>query len=187
MVWASDKDKVAADGQLHTNFKLSKSGEALTLKSPDGSVIDMLTIISLSDDESYGRKSDGSSELSLLKPTPGSANIFDSSMVPVLEPIFSHEGGFYTNEFNLQIAMQESKVKIYYTTDCSDPVPGEHGTYEYSEGIRIRSRKGDPNVLSMVRDISNDQWNRWKAPKGEIFKCTTIKAVAVREDGARVR
>lgn len=185
LVWASDKDKVAADGQLHTNFKLSKSGEALTLKSPDGSVIDMLTIISLSDDESYGRKSDGSSELSLLKPTPGSANIFDSSMVPVLEPIFSHEGGFYTNEFNLQIAMQESKVKIYYTTDCSDPVPGEHGTYEYSEGIRIRSRKGDPNVLSMVRDISNDQWNRWKAPKGEIFKCTTIKAVAVREDGAR--
>lgn len=185
LLWASDKNKVAADGQLHTNFKLSKSGEALTLKSPDGAVIDMLTIENLSDDEVYGRKSDGSLEMSLLKPTPGGANIFDQSMVPVLDPVFSHQGGFYTNEFDLRIATQESKVIIYYTTDCSDPVPGENGTYEYSTDIRIKSRKGDPDVLSMITDISNDQWNRWKAPKGELFKCTTIKAVAVRDDGAQ--
>jgi hypothetical protein len=106
-------------------------------------------------------------------------------MVPVLDPVFSHQGGFYTNEFDLRIATQESKVIIYYTTDCSDPVPGENGTYEYSTDIRIKSRKGDPDVLSMITDISNDQWNRWKAPKGELFKCTTIKAVAVRDDGAQ--
>jgi len=37
----------------------------------------------------------------------------------------------------------------------------------------------------MIQDISNDQWNRWRAPNGEVFKCTTIKAVAIRDDGAR--
>ncbi|NLM58904.1 MAG: dockerin [Clostridium sp.] len=185
LLWASDKNKVAADGQLHTNFKLSKSGEVLTLKNPDGTVIDIMILINLSDDEAYGRKTDGSSEMSLLKPTPGSVNIFESSLIPVSEPVFSHAGGFYTNEFDLQISAQESNVKIYYTTDCSDPVPGEAGTYEYNRNIRIKSRKGDPNVLSMIQDISNDIWNRWKAPKGEVFKCTTIKAVAVREDGAQ--
>jgi len=31
--WASDKNMVAQDGQLHTNFKLSASGENITLKS----------------------------------------------------------------------------------------------------------------------------------------------------------
>jgi len=185
LVWASDKNKVAADGQLHTNFKISSSGEALTLKDPNGNVIDILVTINLLDDQSYGRKTDGSSELSLLKPTPGAANVYDPSLIPVLEPAFSHQGGFYTNAFNLEITANEPGVKIYYTTDCSDPVPGKKGTFEYTSGINIKSRAGEPNVLSMIQDISNDQWNKWKAPKGEVFKCTTIKAVAVRSDGAK--
>jgi len=185
LVWASDKNMVAADGQLHTNFKISSSGEALTLKDPDGNVIDILVTINLLDDESYGRKTDGSSELSLLKPTPGAANVFDPSLIPVLEPAFSHQGGFYTDAFNLELTAKESGVKIYYTTDGSDPVPGEEGTAEYTSGINVKSRAGEPNVLSMIWDISNDQWNKWKAPKGEVFKCTTIKAIAARDDGAK--
>jgi len=64
-------------------------------------------------------------------------------------------------------------------------VPGKSGTIEYTSGINIKSRKGEANVLSMIQDISNDQWNRWRAPNGEVFKCTTIKAVAIRDDGAR--
>jgi len=47
LVWASDKNKVATDGGLHTNFKISSSGEALTLKDPDGNVIDILVTINL--------------------------------------------------------------------------------------------------------------------------------------------
>jgi len=47
LIWASDKDKVAADGQLHTNFKLSASGEPLIFKAPDGTVIDSVDILAL--------------------------------------------------------------------------------------------------------------------------------------------
>jgi len=185
LVWASDKNKVATDGGLHTNFKISSSGEALTLKDPDGNVIDILVTINLLDDQAYGRKTDGSSELVLLKPTPGTANIYDPSLIPVSEPVFSHQGGFYTGAFKLELTTNEPGVKIYYTTDGSDPVPGKSGTIEYTSGINIKSRKGEANVLSMIQDISNDQWNRWRAPNGEVFKCTTIKAVAIRDDGAR--
>jgi len=52
----------------------------LTLKDPDGNVIDILVTINLLDDQAYGRKTDGSSELVLLKPTPGTANIYDPSL-----------------------------------------------------------------------------------------------------------
>lgn len=185
LVWASDKDKVADDGQLHTNFKISASGEGLTLMDPDRNVIDILITINLLDDESYGRKNDGSTELSLLRPTPGASNIYDPSLIPVLGPVFSHQGGLYTNAFDLELTTVDSGVKIYYTTDGSDPVLGEDGTTQYTSGISVKSRAGEPNVLSMIQDISNDQWNKWRAPKGEIFKCTTIKAVAVRDDGAQ--
>lgn len=185
LVWASDKDKVAKDGQLHTNFKIGSTGEALVLKKPDGSVVDTVTTISLGDDESYGRKTDGSSELSLLRATPGAANIYDPSLVPVPEPAFSHEGGFFTGAFSLQLVPNETGLKIYYTTNGSDPAPGAAGTLEYTGGITVKSRVGNPNELSMIQNISNDHWNPWKAPVGETFKCTTIKAVAVRSDGAK--
>jgi len=47
LVWASDKNMVAQDGQLHTNFKLSASGENITLKKPDGTIVDSVDIIGL--------------------------------------------------------------------------------------------------------------------------------------------
>ncbi|MCA9148580.1 MAG: CotH kinase family protein, partial [Planctomycetales bacterium] len=39
VVFASNKDRDAADGELHTNFKLKDNGEFLALVSPDGSTI----------------------------------------------------------------------------------------------------------------------------------------------------
>ncbi len=186
LVWASDKNKVAKNGQLHSNFKISASGEAITLKNADGTLIDTSAAISLKDDESYGRKTDGTSEWAVFsKATPLSVNIYSSSTTIVKSPVFSHEGGFYTSEFMLKLTTDESGVKIYYTKDGSDPVPGAEGTFEYIDAINIKSRAGDPNVYSMITNISNDQWSKWQKPVGELFKCTPIKAVAVREDGSK--
>ncbi|GEM_PF-460462 len=75
LIWASDKDKVAKDGQLHTNFKLSASGETVTLKKADGTVVDSVKFPALADDQSYSRITDGASEFTTaLPPTPGSKN-----------------------------------------------------------------------------------------------------------------
>ncbi len=181
LVWASDKNKVAKDGQLHAAFKLSASGEELTLKTSSGVTIDSVTIAALKDDESYGRKADASTEWAVFsKPTPSKQNVYSSQTLAVKEPAFSHNGGFYTSEFNLQMTSGETDTKIYYTLNGSDPVPDSEGTFEYINPILVKSRAGEPNILSMISDITNDPWSQWKAPKGEVFKCTTIKAVAIR-------
>ena len=181
LVWASDKNKVAKDGQLHTNFKLSASGEELTLKTSTGATIDSVTFTALKDDESFGRKTDSSSEWVVFsKPTPLKTNVYSSETLAVKDPVFSHNGGFYTSGFNLQLTTDEPGTKIYYTLNGSDPVPGSQGTFEYINPLLVKSRAGDPNVLSMISNITNDPWSQWKAPKGEVFKCTTIKAVAIR-------
>jgi len=57
-------------------------------------------------------KTDGSSELVLLKPTPGTANIYDPSLIPVSEPVFSHQGGFYTGAFKLELTTNEPELRF---------------------------------------------------------------------------
>jgi len=184
LIWASDKDKVARDGQFHTNFKLSSSGENVELRAPNGTVVDSVTYSNLADDQSFGRMTDGSSEYKLFtKSTPSSAN--SNGTILLREPVFSKEGGLYTQAFDLQITSEESQANIYYTTDCSDPIPGASGTFQYNSSIRIQSRAGEQNVLSMVQDVSADYQNPWKAPNGEVFKCTTLKAVVINNDGVR--
>ncbi len=180
MVWASDKNKVAKDGQLHANFKLSSSGEKIVLRAPDGNIIDELTYGSLSDDESYGRNIDGGSEfLTFSKATPNEDNA--KGVVAVNEPIFSHKAGFYNDAFDLKLSSNQKDVTIYYTLDGSDPVPGKSGTIQYTGGIRIKSRAGEPNVLSMIN--TGDFF--WYPPVGEVFKCSVVKAVAVKSDGKK--
>jgi len=186
LIWASDKDKVAKDGQLHTNFKISASGETITLKSPDGTIVDSVTTESVLDDQSYQRKTDGAFEIVIsAKPTPGSANVYVEPEADVGEPIFSHKGGFYTQAIDLQLTTTETDAKIYYTKDGSDPEPGAEGTFEYTESINIKSRAGEANVLSMIKNISGDIGTPFIAPTGEVFKCTIIKAAAVKPDGKK--
>ena len=94
IIWASDKDKVTSDGQLHTNFKLSTDGEIIVLKTPDGEVVDSVSYGRLADDESYGRSTDGGKEFLIFsQPTPNESN--DNSQTIVLEPVFPQSRFLY--------------------------------------------------------------------------------------------
>lgn len=158
LVWASDKDKVTKDGQLHCNFKISASGESLTLKDANGFEIDHIDIPKLADDNSFGRIYDAASECIIFtKSTPGSANSNGTSYVKT--PVFSHDAGFYSEPFRLKLSTDETNAKIYYTTDGSDPIPGQGTTCEYTDGIDINELKNTSNNL---------------------LKCSTIKAVTVK-------
>ena len=56
VVFASDKDRRVAGQQLHTNFKISASGEEVLLVAPNGvTVSDSLNVPALDPDRSYGR------------------------------------------------------------------------------------------------------------------------------------
>ncbi|NLD45999.1 MAG: dockerin, partial [Clostridiaceae bacterium] len=186
LVWCSDKNKVTEDGQLHTNFKISASGETITLKKPDGSVEDKLTIPALRDDQSYGCKTDGAAEFVIFsKSTPLASNVYTPEATAVKMPVFSHKGGFYNEKFDLKITTDEADVKIYYTKDGTDPEPGNESTIEFEGNIEINGRTGDPNVYSLYRNPMPDYYPSWQDPNGEIFKCTVLKAVAIREDGVK--
>ncbi len=86
----------------------------------------------------------------------------------LLDPVYSHPAGFYSEDFLLEVSSEEPNTSVYYTMDGSDPTPNSP---LFTDPILIKSRKGDPNTISEIPLAHN-----WKPPNGEIFKATVIKA-----------
>ena len=114
LVFASGKDRLNTD-ELHTNFKISSSGESLFLSNAMGQLIDQTQSIELSSDQSYGRLPDGSDNFFALNfYTPEYSNNSNNVIT------FELGSGFYTNPF-YQKATSLTDDVIYYTLDGSVP------------------------------------------------------------------
>ncbi len=205
LVWASGKDRVGTEGQLHTNFRISRDGEPIFLVAPDGErVVDMVDAIPIPRTMSYGRLPDGSDQWVHFAPehvTPGASNNQEEPYVlPSLsrEPLFSHDGGFYTEPFLLELAADNAESVIYYTLDGSEPHPDNVGgkTYfvapEYPFG-RLERRYYEtfvyqtPIPIRAASDLANDLVNirtarEWRAPEERVFQGTTVRAAVYVDD-----
>jgi hypothetical protein len=119
VIFASNKDRTVITGKLHTNFKLSASGEYLALVKPDKK-----TIVSSftpaypeqGEDVAYGILNN--EIVYLTTPTPGKANAGESILPP---PTFNVPHGFFSTSFYVTISTVLTGANIYYTTDGSEP------------------------------------------------------------------
>ncbi|TVR82810.1 MAG: dockerin, partial [Saprospirales bacterium] len=147
VIWASNKDRNDPDGELHTNFAISSSGEEVILTRPDGERIDEVEPRAIPRDLSWGRFPDGTDNWFYFESaTPGHPNANPSFSGIVEPPTFSHQPGFYTEPFLLEISHPDTKVTIYYTTDGSNPTTESQ---QYTGPIEIYDRSGEENVYSM--------------------------------------
>ncbi|MBU0712867.1 CotH kinase family protein [bacterium] len=123
--------------KLHTNFKLSSSGEQLALFNPEGVLIDSLTFEQLPADYSYGRKPDGETDWYIFnQPSPGASNSTTGYQGYVEEPEFSITGGFYSDFVDISINSPAEDVETYYTLDGSTPT---ESSYIYTTPIHLES------------------------------------------------
>jgi hypothetical protein len=138
VVFASNKDRAGAnDPELHTNFKLTSSGEFLALVKPDGQSIASAfspTYPPQTTDISYGASPDGSVEGFLSPSSPGAANGTPSpSGINTAE--FSVGRGFFDAPFDLTLTPTIPGSTIRYTLNGSKPTTSS-GTI-YSRPINI--------------------------------------------------
>ena len=107
-------------------------------------------------------------------------------------PSFSHQSGFYSEDFVLEISAFNAD-KIYYTLDGSVP---DENSFVYAEPIKISDATCNPNNYSMRTDVSTGFMEElikssngkndppgYKAPDFPVDKCTVIRAVAVNSKG----
>jgi hypothetical protein len=128
VIWASDKNRINLNGQLHTNFKLgNNAGGYLALVDAQTNIVSAFSNYPAQpNDISYGRdRNDPGIVGYLTTPTPGAQNIAagPNFMGP---PIFSHQSGVYTaSSIALTISnTNASGGTIRYTTDGSIPNSG---------------------------------------------------------------
>ncbi|SET46704.1 Fn3 associated [Natronincola peptidivorans] len=197
VVWASGKDKVGSTGEIHTNFRISAEGEPIILTAPDGkTIINKVEAIPIPRDVSYGRAKEGSEKwVFYSEASPGKSNTTGIEHIKKAPPVFSHEGGFYTEEFQLVLSTEEADAIIYYTLDGSEPDPNNLDgkvynikqsypegelisrsiqTYRYEGPIEIRNLAGKANDLSTI----NTRWTETpQQPNSETFKATVVRAI----------
>lgn len=137
--------------------------------------------------------------LSLFVITP----LFGQSFEP---PTFSHESGFYQDEFNLTLSHDNPEVQIIYTLDGSEPdrnnlngrtyqykkrypeLPGQTPfefyentliSYNFSSPILVYNRTSDPNRIS---EISTSFQYEQYFPQESIEKSFVVRAKAYKNN-----
>ena len=159
----------------HTGFQLNSEGEDVVLTRPDGVIVDTVSFGPIPRDVSYGRSSSGSSQWQFFaSPTPGASNSTPGSTEWLFSPDFSHEGGFYSNTFDLKISSTNVNDQIRYTLDGSEPTTN---SFLYVNPIRITSRAGTANDLSAIPTVPGGL-----KPAAEVFKGWVIRARAFKKD-----
>ncbi len=109
--------------RLHTNFKLSSSGETVFIVDPSMQIIDSVQTGVLPSDVSFGRKPDGSDTwMYFPEATPEQPN--NSIGYPGItgDVQFSVSGGFYNGNVEIELSVEPEDAVIYYTLDGSYPI-----------------------------------------------------------------
>ena len=155
------------DINLHTNFKISSSGETLVLTTPDGIIQDSVSTGIMLGDVSRGRQPDGGAEwLFFGEPTPGNANVTTGYSGVLEPPYLSQLGSPFSNPGAVTMSTATPGAEIYYTTDGSypngasllytDPVYIDDNTILRSVAIKQGWLNSRPNTQSYLFDYAGE-------------------------------
>ena len=176
IIYCSGDDENEIKSELHADFKISSSGEFLYLNQAD-TIIDMVELPALDEDQVYGRESDGEGFWRIQTPTPAASNM---TSVALNHLFFSKESGFYEESIALVISDFNQNDTVLYTLDGSSPKFGASTTLIYSGPIIIESREGHENFYSMIQTSPDNGNFPWNEPSDQINKGTVVRAISYR-------
>lgn len=166
------------DEEARLNFKINSQGETLYLSGGKGT-IDIVNIPQMDTNTTWSRLKDAGQEWGNTTLTYGSSNNQAEEILDKIEaPIFSVAGGFYKDEFELELKAP-SDCMIYYTLDGSNP---NEKSSLYKSPILIKDMSEEPNVYSSRKDFNllHDGW-----AKESVEKIAVVRAIAVNADGQK--
>ena len=148
---------------LHTDFKLSSSGESIFLKDDSGNNIDSITFGYLPTNISYGVSIENEEFVIFDNPSPGYQN--DSNEYSgVLETglTFSHDGGILESSILLEISGDGNEDQIRYTLDYTEPDLNSilyTGPITIDQTSIVRAKAFKNNFISLLSETRNYFFN----------------------------
>jgi len=167
LVFASNKDRRVSGAPLHTDFKLSSSGETLTLLRPDGTTADAFDPIpALLEDEAYGVPNGGGDPTWLAQATPNAANAAAAGKI-----VFSERGKLFSGTQFVNLLSSVPGMTIRYTTNGSTPSSSSavaNGAISFSTSTVLKARgflaNGTAGAVQTERFIKlNDNVLSWNS------------------------
>lgn len=136
VIFASDKDTVFPNSEIHTNFSIKSHGEELFLIN-SSHIIQKIEPVKLMQNQSYGLFPDGSVDaVEFDVATPGRKN----ELILIEKVKFNKAGGVYDDNFELELSNVFSENEIRYTIDGGTP---DKNSLLYSNALFL-----DENVCS---------------------------------------
>ncbi len=150
IVYASGKNRIDPSKNLHTNFKLSGSGEFLAISEPDTTISHAYSPLfpAQIQDVSYGFFQ--GQYVFFSSATPGQPNI--TGTIP-FAPTFSHKRGFYDNAFDLTLNIPGGSGSIYYTLNGTRPT--KTNATLYTQPVRISTTTPVSAVIFNSSNVSS--------------------------------
>jgi len=160
LIWCSDKNRTVAGNPLHTNFKISSSGEAITLTNATGTLLDVVPATVIFQNLSYGRLPNGTGSFNFFNVvTPAAANGAVGYTEALSPPTFSQESGFLTAGFNLTLSTTTPGATILYTLDGSEPQSSNLGGTTYSYKNQYSEHPGDATGPLLTNNFTTLQYS----------------------------
>lgn len=122
VVYASSNNQVI-NGEIHTNFSISKSGEPVLLSDPTGTLLSSVNVPELGPDMSYALKPDLSWQITI--PTKDALNVFQEVNF-VAEPNTSLKAGLYPSPISVTYTCQfptEKVVRVDFHDNVLEVIP----------------------------------------------------------------
>ncbi|WP_026509739.1 CotH kinase family protein [Butyrivibrio sp. LC3010] len=189
IVWASGKDKVTDDGEMHTDFLINPS-DRLILYDENNNIIDEMEIKSaVQPGISVGRPVKEPQVLAILSNnSPGFPNNAKPvSYVPRVDtkleaPSFSVPSGIY-EEFALELSTNDKESVIVYTLDGSEP---DENSHVYTGPLTIRDRSDEENIFGNTKTtldyLFKKKWENSYNYKGAVVRARALKDGVLSKD-----
>lgn len=137
-------DGEPAQSILHTNFKLSASGEDIGLFGANGNQIDAISFGPQTANISYGRSTDGGGNFQFFTtPTPLATNAGTPGGSFAAAPTASVPGGFFSSALTVVLTSTTPSAQIRYTLNGSEPDAGAtlyNSPIQISQNTTLRAR-----------------------------------------------
>tara|TARA_B110000908_G_C10263637_1_gene461430 strand:+ start:2177 stop:4450 length:2274 start_codon:yes stop_codon:yes gene_type:complete len=169
LIYASEKDLVVGT-ELHTNFRISQSGEPLILSNSSAEVVSAVPSIWLAEDKSYARIVDGSNQfIATENSTPGQTNILPNAIIS------SHTSGYYASPFTLELTANSDNTEIRYTLNGSLPTAESQVFSQLDLGILEAINEGISYIpTTPLEGPYQLEILKWKTPT-EVKRCHVIR------------
>ncbi|MFM7374511.1 MAG: lamin tail domain-containing protein, partial [Chthoniobacterales bacterium] len=187
-------------GQIRTTaFAISSGGEPIVLTAPDGTtIVDQFVSLAIGTSgtpavgRSLGRGTGASFDTLYFytSPTRATANSTSGTeAIPLTAPVFSVDGGIFTNNQSVAISTTESNAVIRYTLDGSDPT---ESSPVYSNTLTLTSAGNTNTTNSYIPSndiLSSDYpyYDAWTAPNGSVARINVLRARVFRTGKAPSR